>query len=165
MINVIKIQQDKHLSFKTMQNEMTKAVNKNLNNNISTSVNNSEDIKTDDYWLMRGDCVQKSKEIPENSADLIVFSPPFSELYTYSSHVEDMGNSSDYNEFENHFKYLIPELKRVLKPGRICAIHCMDLPIQKGKEGFIGLRDFSGMILRAFEDLFITAGPQFGKIL
>ena len=62
-----------------------------------------------------------------------------------------MGNVSDYKQFENHFKFLIPELKRVLKPGRICAIHCMDLPIQKGKEGYIGLRDFSGMLTEWFQ--------------
>ena len=152
MINVIKIQQDKHISFKTMQNEMTKAVNKHLNNQITKSVMESEDIKTEEYWLMRGDCVKKSKEIQDNAADLVIFSPPFSELYTYSSHVEDMGNSENYNQFERHFKYLIPELSRILKSGRICAIHCMDLPIQKGKEGYIGLRDFSGMIIKWFQD-------------
>lgn len=153
MINVIKVQQDKHLSFKTMQTEMTKAVNKNINNQITQqNMNNLEDVKNDNYWLMRGDCVQKTKEIPDNASDLIVFSPPFSELYTYSSHVEDMGNSKNYDEFELHFKFLIPELKRVLKPGRICAIHCMDLPIQKGKEGYIGLRDFSGMLIKWFQD-------------
>jgi len=152
MINVIKIQQDKHLSFKTMQNEMTKAVNKNINNQITGSLTESEDIKTSDYWLMRGDCVQKSKEIPDKEADLVIFSPPFSELYTYSSHVEDMGNSENYDQFEAHFKFLIPELARILKRGRICAIHCMDLPIQKGKEGYIGLRDFSGMIIKWFQD-------------
>lgn len=152
MINVIKIQQDKHLSFKTMQSEMTKAVNKNLLNQITTKNMNSEDVKTEFYHLMRGDCVEKSKEVEENKADLIIFSPPFSDLYTYSSHVEDMGNSTNYEQFEQHFKFLIPELKRVLKPGRICAIHCMDLPIQKGKEGYIGLRDFSGMLIKWFQD-------------
>ena len=152
MINVIKIQQDKHLSFKTMQSEMTKAVNKNLLNQITTKNMNSEDVKTEFYHLMRGDCVEKSKEVEENKSDLIIFSPPFSELYTYSSHVEDMGNSANYNQFEQHFKFLIPELKRILKPGRICAIHCMDLPIQKGKEGYIGLRDFSGMLIKWFQD-------------
>lgn len=109
-----------------------------------------EDVKTDNYWLMNGDCVNRSKDIPDNSADLSIFSPPFSELYVYSDKIEDMGNSSDYKEFEQHFQYLIPEIKRVLKPGRICAIHCMDLPIQKGKEGFIGLRDFSGMLVDWF---------------
>ena len=83
---------------------------------------------------------------------LSVFSPPFAELYTYSSHLEDMGNSKDYKEFLMQFGYLIRELHRVMKQGRNVCVHCMDLPIQKGKEGFIGLRDFSGMILRAFED-------------
>lgn len=152
MDNVIKIQQDKHLSFKKMQTEMTKAVNKNLLNQITTTMENHEDVKTESYHLMRGDCVQRSKDVEDNEADLVVFSPPFAELYTYSSHVEDMGNSKDYAEFENHFKFLIPELKRVLKPGRICAVHCMDLPIQKGKEGYIGLRDFSGMLIKWFQD-------------
>lgn len=110
----------------------------------------NKEIKTDYYHLLNGDCVQESKKLDTNAADLIVFSPPFAELYVYSDKPEDMGNVSDYKQFEDHFKYLIPELKRVLKPGRICAVHCMDLPIQKGKEGFIGLRDFSGMLIDWF---------------
>lgn len=110
------------------------------------------DVNSSNYHLMNGDCVQRTKEIADNSVDLTVFSPPFSELYVYSDKQEDMGNSKNYEEFEQHFKYLIPELKRVLKPGRICAVHCMDLPIQKGKEGFIGLRDFSGMLIKWFKD-------------
>jgi DNA modification methylase len=153
MINVVKIQQDKHLSFKTMQKQMTKAVNKNLNNQITMETRNDSETVINEYFkVLRGDCVERSKELSDNDADLVVFSPPFSELYTYSSHVEDMGNSSNYDEFEKHFKFLIPELKRILKPGRICAIHCMDLPIQKGKEGYIGLRDFSGMLIKWFQD-------------
>lgn len=152
MINVMKIQQDKYNSFKLMQEKMTEAVNKNINNQITTKIMNKEDIKKEDYWLMHGDCVQKSREIQDKEIDLIIFSPPFSDLYTYSSYIEDMGNSENYEQFEEHFKYLIPELKRVLKPGRICAIHCMDLPIQKGKEGYIGLRDFSGMLIKWFQD-------------
>ena len=72
------------------------------------------------------------------------------ELYVYSDKPEDMGNVSDYKQFEEHFKHLIPQIKRTLKDGRICAVHCMDLPIQKGKEGFIGLRDFSGMLIDWF---------------
>jgi DNA modification methylase len=112
-----------------------------------------KEVKTEDYHLLNGDCVQESKKIADNAADLVVFSPPFAELYVYSDKEEDMGNVSDYKQFENHFKFLIPELKRVLKPGRICAIHCMDLPIQKGKEGYIGLRDFSGMLIQWFQEL------------
>lgn len=110
------------------------------------------EIKTNDYWLMNGDCVQKTKEIPDKAVDLYVFSPPFSELYVYSDKIEDMGNSSSYEQFSQHFKFLIPEIKRTLKNGRICAVHCMDLPVQKGKEGFIGLRDFSGMLIDWFQE-------------
>ena len=120
-----------------------------LNQNAMVKI---PEIETNDYKLFNGDCVEKTHLINDNEVDLIVFSPPFAELYVYSDKPEDMGNVKNYNEFENHFKYLIPELKRVLKPGRICAVHCMDLPIQKGKEGFIGLRDFSGMLVKWFTD-------------
>tara|TARA_S200002703_G_scaffold18690_1_gene15221 strand:+ start:4097 stop:6319 length:2223 start_codon:yes stop_codon:yes gene_type:complete len=125
--------------------------------NTDFKLNSNKQVKTtetknESYHIMNGDCVQKSKELNDNSADLVVFSPPFAELYVYSDKAEDMGNVKDYEEFEKHFQYLIPELKRVLKPGRICAVHCMDLPIQKGKEGFIGLRDFSGMLIKWFSD-------------
>jgi DNA modification methylase len=113
---------------------------------------NNKEIKTKDYHLLNGDCVQESKKLADKSADLIVFSPPFAELYVYSDKEEDMGNVANYKQFEEHFKFLIPELKRVLKNGRICAIHCMDLPIQKGKEGYIGLRDFSGMLIDWFQE-------------
>lgn len=112
----------------------------------------NKEVKTEDYHLINGDCVQETAKLPDNCADIVVFSPPFAELYVYSDKEEDMGNVSDYKQFEQHFKYLIPQLKRVLKSGRICAIHCMDLPIQKGKEGYIGLRDFSGMLIDWFQN-------------
>ena len=104
------------------------------------------------YDIQRGDCVQLIANVPDESVGFSVFSPPFAELYTYSSHIEDMGNSKDYKEFMLQFGFLVKELHRVIKQGRNVAVHCMDLPIQKGKEGFIGLRDFSGMILRLFEE-------------
>lgn len=112
----------------------------------------NKEIKNEHYHVINGDCVEESKKLQDNSADLVVFSPPFAELYVYSDKEQDMGNVSDYKQFEEHFKFLIPELKRVLKSGRICAIHCMDLPIQKGKEGYIGLRDFSGMLIKWFQE-------------
>ena len=112
----------------------------------------NKEIKTDQYHLINGDCVEETKKLPDNCADIICYSPPFSDLYVYSDKEEDMGNVSDYDQFEVHFKFLIPEMKRTLKPGRIMAVHCMDLPIQKGKEGYIGLRDFSGMLTKWFQD-------------
>ena len=111
----------------------------------------NKEIKTENYHLINGDCVQETAKLPDNCSDIVVFSPPFAELYVYSDKEEDMGNVSNYLEFEKHFKFLIPELKRTLKSGRMCAIHCMDLPIQKGKEGYIGLRDFSGMLIDWFQ--------------
>lgn len=136
-----------------MISEMAKySANANYKLNKSNFEVKNKEIKTDDYWLMNGDCIQEIDKVPDNKADLIVFSPPFAELYVYSDKPEDMGNVKNYQEFEKQFKYLIPKLKRTLKPGRICAIHCMDLPIQKGKEGYIGLRDFSGMITNWFQD-------------
>jgi DNA modification methylase len=115
-------------------------------------LNQYQDVITNDFKCLIGDCVQRAKDIKDNELDLVVFSPPFAELYVYSDKPEDMGNVANYKEFEDHFQFLIPEIKRTLKAGRICAIHCMDLPIQKGKEGFIGLRDFSGMLIKWFSD-------------
>jgi DNA modification methylase len=150
--NVRKTILEKQERHNQMIKEMAKYssdTNYSINNN-KIMIDNKE-IKTDNYHLINGDCVQETAKLKDNSADLVVFSPPFAELYVYSDKEEDMGNVSDYNQFEKHFKFLIPELKRVLKSGRICAIHCMDLPIQKGKEGYIGLRYFSGMIIDWFQ--------------
>jgi hypothetical protein len=153
MANVKQAIDTKQKQFEIMQDEMAKAINANLNGHLMQSGNyDTESISNEWYSIKRGDCVQLIQEVKSESIGLSVFSPPFAELYTYSSHLEDMGNSKDYNEFLTQFGFLIKELHRVMMQGRNVAVHCMDLPIQKGKEGFIGLRDFSGMILRAFED-------------
>ena len=149
-VNVRKSILEKEQKHKEMMNKMS--LNSAEHNIFKKVVNPSDDIKTDKYWLMNGDCVEKSKQIPDNHLDLVVFSPPFAELYVYSDKEADMGNVSNYEQFKQHFSYLIPQIKRTLKQGRICAVHCMDLPIQKGKEGFIGLRDFSGMIEEMFRN-------------
>jgi DNA modification methylase len=153
MSNVKESINQKQKQFEIMQTEMSNAINENLAGRLLS--NNSYDTLEENnewYKIMRGDCVQLISSIDDESIGLSVFSPPFAELYTYSSHVEDMGNSKDYNEFLIQFSYLIKELYRVMMSGRNVAVHCMDLPIQKGKHGFIGLRDFSGLLLRAFED-------------
>ena len=153
-LNVRKSIIEKESKHKLMISEMSKySAITDYKKNKSNFIVNKKEIKTENYHILNGDCVEESKKIAENEADLIVFSPPFAELYVYSDSPNDMGNVTDYNQFEQHFKYLIPELKRILKPGRICAVHCMDLPIQKGKEGYIGLRDFSGMLIEWFQDL------------
>jgi len=153
MSNVKESINHKQKQFEIMQSEMSNAINENLAGRLLS--NNSYDTLEENnewYKIKRGDCVQLISSIDDESIGLSVFSPPFAELYTYSSHVEDMGNSKDYTEFLIQFSYLIKELYRVMMSGRNVAVHCMDLPIQKGKHGFIGLRDFSGLLLRAFED-------------
>lgn len=152
MSNVIQSIYTKQKQFQEMQYAMAKAVSKNMGCVIKTQEERKyKVISNDHYKIELGDCVQLSKSIPDESIGFSMFSPPFAELYTYSSELEDMGNSKDYNEFFAAFNHLVKELFRVMWSGRNVAVHCMDLPIQKGKEGFIGLRDFSGMILDAFE--------------
>lgn len=151
MGNVISSIDRKQKQFEVMQEEMSKSINVDMEN-IGTVGYDTEEVKNENYFIKRGDCVQLIKEVESESVGFSVFSPPFAELYTYSSHVEDMGNSKDYNEFMMQFGFLVRELYRVLKSGRNVAVHCMDLPIQKGKEGVIGLRDFSGMLLQVFSD-------------
>jgi DNA modification methylase len=108
---------------------------------------NTNCIEIEGAKLIHGDSVVEIKSIPDESIGLTVFSPPFPELYCYSDDDRDMGNCKDYEEFKEHFSFLPPELYRVTMGGRNVCIHCMDTPIQKGKHGFIGLRDFSGLII------------------
>tara|TARA_R110000765_G_scaffold109772_2_gene200954 strand:+ start:164 stop:2380 length:2217 start_codon:yes stop_codon:yes gene_type:complete len=146
--NTILLKEKKHFE---MISEMAKySANADYTTAKSKVMIKNKEIKTENYHVINGDCVQESEKLETDLLDLVVFSPPFAELYVYSDKPEDMGNVSDYKQFEEHFKHLIPQIKRTLKQGRICAIHCMDLPIQKGKEGFIGLRDFSGMLIDWF---------------
>lgn len=99
------------------------------------------------YAIYNGDSCEVLPQMPERSADLVVYSPPFSDLYVYSDSERDMGNSTQ-EEFRAHYMHLLPEVFRVLRPGRLCAVHCMDLPARKSVEGWMGLRDFSGDLIR-----------------
>jgi DNA modification methylase len=102
------------------------------------------------WQLYHGDCVAVTRQLPDNSIDFTIFSPPFGGLYIYSDALEDMGNSATDEEFFRHFDFLIPELLRTTKPGRLCAVHCKDLVSYKSRDGAAGLRDFSGEIIRHF---------------
>jgi DNA modification methylase len=110
------------------------------------------DVAQGKNWKLHlGDCVEVARELEDESIDFSVFSPPFSSLYTYSNSTRDMGNSSNDEEFFTHFGFLIDELYRSMRPGRICAVHCMNLTTTKMREGEIGMRDFRGEIIRAFQ--------------
>lgn len=154
MANVKDSFENKQRAFKEMQASMTSAMNRNIKNKLSLQkMEVTNQYKSDKCDIRLGDCVQLIRDIPSESIGFSIFSPPFAELYTYSDKLEDMGNSKDYKEFFTAFNFLVKELYRVMWSGRNVAVHCMDLPIQKGKEGYIGLRDFSGMILQAFQEV------------
>jgi DNA modification methylase len=106
---------------------------------------------TEHFALYHGDCVEVARGLPDASIHYSVFSPPFASLYTYSASTRDMGNVRSHAEFFQHFDYLVPELYRITKPGRLLSFHCMDLPTSKARDGVIGLTDFRGQLLRAFE--------------
>lgn len=106
----------------------------------------------EDWTMHLGDCVEAVRGIKSGSVDFTIFSPPFSSLYIYSDSIRDMGNSEDDAEFFRHFGFLIPELYRVTRPGRLCAVHCKQLVYYKNQRGSAGLRDFRGEIIRAFTE-------------
>jgi len=154
MSNVIEAIWEKQRKFEEMQTAMSEAINATLSRSTMTEdIFDTDDVKNDHYHIRRGDCVRLIRDVPSDSVGFSVFSPPFADLFTYSSHVEDMGNTRDQEEFIKQFKFLVAELFRVIKPGRNVAVHCMDLPTQKGRHGHIGIRDFSGMIRDAFEEV------------
>ena len=109
-------------------------------------------VITEDYALYNGDCCDVLPTLPDESIGFSVFSPPFVSLYSYSDDVRDMSNSETPEQFFDHFGFVISELERCMIPGRIVAVHCMDLPTYKRSEEGIGLYDFSGDIIRAFVD-------------
>lgn len=107
---------------------------------------------SDRFALYHGDCIEVLRGIPDNSIDYTIFSPPFASLYTYSASPRDMGNCTSHAEFFEQFRFLVPELIRVTKPGRLLSFHCMNLPTSKVRDGVIGISDFRGALIREFVD-------------
>lgn len=104
------------------------------------------------YAMYQGDCCEVIKGLPDSSIHYSIFSPPFASLYTYSNSERDMGNCKNDAEFFMHISYLVEELFRVLKPGRLLSFHCMNLPLMKERDGVIGIKDFRGMLIKVFQD-------------
>lgn len=111
----------------------------------------AESVLTQEYAAYNGDCVEVLAELPDASVDFSIYSPPFASLYTYTDSDRDMGNCRDSAEFFSHFAFLVKQLYRVLKPGRLMSAHCMNLPTSKVRQGYIGLDDFRGDLIRAFQ--------------
>jgi len=116
------------------------------------AVDYSEDTVRGNGWVaMLGDSCKRLAEISENSIDLSVYSPPFADLYTYTASEHDLGNSNGWGEFFAHYAFVIREVLRVTKPGRLTCVHTSDIPALAQKDGYIGVRDFPGDVIRAYE--------------
>lgn len=141
----------KQKQFTEMQKEMNKFINGN-----SFGLKDSyefKEVKTENYWLMKGDSCQEIKRVPDNSVDLIIFSPPFSSLFTYSNYIHDMGNNDNHDEFFKQYNFLLKDLYRILKPGRLMVCHTKDLAVYKNSSGYTGLYDFTGAHHKSVEQV------------
>ena len=112
----------------------------------------TETITGDDCTMMLGDSCERLVEVEEGSVGLSVFSPPFLSLYTYSPTERDVGNSKGAKEFFTHFGLIIDQLLRITAPGRNCCVHVSQVPALLVRDGYIGLKDFRGQTINAFED-------------
>jgi len=125
-------------------------------------------VKGEKFTAMLGDSCERLKEIKDESIDLTVYSPPFADLFTYSATERDLGNSKDWNEFFIHYGFIVRELLRVTKQGRISCVHTSDIPAMQMKDGYIGIRDFPGAVIKAHIDAgwifhgraIVTKNPQ-----
>lgn len=109
-----------------------------------------DQLLTDRFVMYNGDSAEVLKGLPDESVHYSIFSPPFGSLYTYSNSPRDLGNVLSDEQFFEQFGFLIPELLRVTKPGRLLSFHCMLLPTSKTRDGVIGLKDFRGDLIRLF---------------
>jgi DNA modification methylase len=150
MENVIAAIDRKQKQFEEMQTEMNNQINNEkyrLRENYTF-----EEYKDGNMWLMHGDTVQEIDRIADNSLDLIVFSPPFSSLFTYSDYIQDMGNCENHDEFFEQYGFLLKKMYQKLKPGRLMCCHTKDLGVYKNSSGYTGMYDFTGEHTRAVLD-------------
>ena len=153
---VLKNIQRKESDSEKMAEKMVKHMAKIMRGEMKATTRETSDYKenvvtSDKFTAYMGDCCERIKEIESGTVDYSIFSPPFSSLYTYSNSDRDMGNSKNDGEFFQHFDFLIKELFRTLRSGRLVSFHCMNLPTSKQNHGYIGIRDFRGDLIRAFE--------------
>ena len=105
-----------------------------------------------EHWrLMLGDSCERLAEVPDESVGLSVYSPPFASLFTYSPSERDLGNSTNRAEFLEHYGFIIRENLRVTRPGREACVHVQQITTSKVKDGYVGLTDFRGDVIRAYE--------------
>lgn len=153
LANLKRKEEQHHAMSKNMVEHMRDIMNAELAGQEKVTEEYREDVyEGEGFTVYLGDCVNHTRRMPDESIDYSVFSPPFADLFVYSNSDHDMGNCRDDAEFVAQMRFLIAELYRVMKPGRNVSFHCMNLPTTKMRQGFIGLRDFRGDLIRAFQD-------------
>ena len=136
----------------TLINQVKNYEKDELNMNITELSEYKEHRESGENWLaLLGDSCERLKELKEDSIDLSVYSPPFADLFTYTSSERDLGNSRNWPEFFDHYKFIITEILRVTKPGRLTCVHTSDIPAMAQRDGYIGLKDFPGEVIRTYE--------------
>lgn len=131
---------------------MSSEMKKELTGSSKGSVDYRRDVAVGNGWTQHlGDSIEVIGEMPDDSIHYGMSSLPFASLYTYSASDRDLGNCKDYGEFFSHFGFLAKQMRRVMMPGRLVSWHCMNLPTTKERDGYIGIRDFRGDIIRAME--------------
>ena len=122
-----------------------------MNKEQSEEVYSEDENEGHNWRALRGDSVKRLKEINDNSVDLSVYSPPFADLFVYSNSERDLGNCRGWDEFFRHYEFIIRDVLRVTKPGRLSCVHTSDIPAMANRDGYIGLRDFPGEVIRWHE--------------
>lgn len=110
-------------------------------------------VEGENYHIYNGDSCEVVEAIPENSIGLSVFSPPFPGMYAYTNSPRDVGNVKDFSQLVEHFAFLAKHILKATQPGRLCCVHLTQEPVFKGREGYVGLRDFRGDMIRAMEKI------------
>jgi DNA modification methylase len=149
MGNVMQSINDKQEMFHDMRVNMCNLIN---NKGVKMKENKNNIFETENAKIINGDSCKLIKEIKSDSVDYTFFSPPFSDLYMFSDNPKDMSNCKNYNEFFEHFKFLIPELLRITKKGRLLSMHCTQMSTSKGKDGKLEIIDFRGDLIRAMQE-------------
>jgi hypothetical protein len=152
LANLKRKEQQHHEMSAMMIDHMRDIMNVELKGQTIEKNEYREDVATGEGWEVHlSDCVKLARSMESDSIDYSVFSPPFADLFVYSNSDHDMGNCADDQEFMAQFNYLVAELYRVTKPGHNVSFHCMNLPTTKMRQGYIGLRDFRGDLIRCFQ--------------
>ena len=147
--------EEKKAKAELMHRDMMRFVN--VHNQLKPTVHQEDTYMQDitdgkQYKAILGDTCEKIRDIQDNSVGYSIFSPPFANLYTYSNSSRDLGNCENDEQFLEHFRYIVAEMMRITAPGRLVSFHCMNLPTTKARDGYIGIRDFRGQLIRLFQE-------------